>query len=106
VVGIASINITPGIFHAIDFVLIGKLAEESLFEFGRNRAGNNARNIHIRIAGAGETKIDNADDFIIFIEKNIAKIKIAVNEILLFSRFDILMILVDMVIVMLVIEFF
>lgn len=36
-------------------------------EFWRSRARKDARNIHIGVAGAGETEIDDANDLVVVI---------------------------------------
>lgn len=67
VVGVAGIDILPGDFHAVDFVGVIKVAEEGLLEFFWGGAGNNAGDVHIGVAGAGEAEIDYADDVVVFV---------------------------------------
>ena len=74
-VGVASVNMLPSGLHAVDFVLVGgKLGEECTFKIARNRAGDHAGNIHIRVASAGETKVNDANHLIVFVEQNVAEI--------------------------------
>lgn len=86
--GIAVVDVLPSDFHAVDFFFIFELAEEGGLEFVGSRAGNDAGDIHVWVAGAGETEIDKANDFVVFIEEDIAEVEIAMNEILLVGGTD------------------
>ena len=106
--GVALVNVLPDVFHVVDFGGVGgfKLVEEDLLKFGGGGAGDDAGNIHIGVAGAGEAEINDANHFVVLIEENVAEIKVSVNKLLLFGFFDVIMVGVDMVAVMLVVEFF
>ena len=65
--GVAVVDVLPGGFHARNFGGVFELAEEGFFEFFGGGAGNDASNVHIRVAGAGEAKINYADDFVVVI---------------------------------------
>lgn len=66
--GVAVVDILPSFFHAVDFGLVGKFSKKSFFKFFRRRARNDAGNVHVGIAGAGKTKVDYADDFVVFVK--------------------------------------
>ena len=107
VFGVAVVNMMPDVFHVVDFGGVGgfELVEEYLLEFGGGGAGDDAGNIHIGVAGAGEAEINDANHFVILVEKNVAEVKVAVDEFLLFSFFDVIMVGVDMVVVVFIVEF-
>ena len=86
--GIAVVDVLPSDFHAVDFFFIFELAEEGGFELVGSRAGNDAGDVHVWVASAGKTEIDKANDFVVLIEKNIAEVEIAMNEILLVGGTD------------------
>ena len=77
-VGVATVDMLPGGLHAGDFfgvfLVIAELGEEDVFKFGWGGARNYASDIHIGVAGAGKAKINYADNFIVFIEKDVAKV--------------------------------
>ena len=106
VVGVALVDIVPSVAHAVNFGGIVELAEEGFFEFSWGGAGDDASGVHVRIAGASETEVDNADDFVVFIEENVAEVEVAVDEFFQFSFFDVGVVGVDVLVVMLVVEFF
>ncbi len=101
--GVAGVDMLPGFFHAGDLGGVVKLLDESVGEFFRSGAREHAGDVHIGIASAGETKVDDADDFVVFIEEDITEIEIAVDEILFFGLFDVDVVLVDVLVVMLVV---
>lgn len=72
--GVAVVDILPGFFHAGDFGLIGKFGEEGGLEFFGRGAGNDAGDVHVRVAGAGKTKVDHADNFVVSVEQNVAEV--------------------------------
>ena len=108
-VGVATVDMLPGGFHAGDFVgvflVIAELGEEGVFKFGWGGAGNDAGNIHIGIAGAGKAKINHADNFVVFIEKDVTEIQIAMNELLFFGGFDVGVIFINVAVVVFIIKF-
>ena len=108
VFGVALVDVLPDIFHVVDFGGVGgfELVEEYLLEFGGGGAGDDAGDIHIWVAGAGEAEIDDTNHFVVLVEENVAEVKVAVDEFLFLGFFDVIMVGVDMVVVMLVIEFF
>ena len=67
VVGVAGVDMLPGLFHAGNLGRIVKVTKESVFEFFRRGTGNHAGNVHIRIAGAGKAKINHTDDLVVFV---------------------------------------
>lgn len=101
--GVAGVDMLPGFSHAGDLGGIVELLDESVGEFFGGGAGEHAGDVHIGVASASETKVDDADDFIVFIEEDIAEIEVAVDEILFFGLFDVDVILVNVLVVMLVI---
>ena len=105
--GVALVDVLPDTFHVVDFGSVGgfELVEEYLLEFGGGGAGDDAGDIHIGVAGAGEAEINDANHFVVFVEENVAEVKVAVDEFLLLGFFDVIMVGVDMVVVVLVVEF-
>lgn len=103
-VGVAGVDMLPSGAHARDFADVCKFGKKSFFKIFRNWAGKHAGGVHLGISGAGETKVDDADNFVILIEQNIAEVKIAMNKFFLLSFFDVSVVGVDMVVVMFVIE--
>lgn len=75
-----------------------------MLKFGGDGARNHAGNVHIGIASAGKTKIDYANDFVVFIEEDIAEIEVAVDEFLLLGLFNKGVVFVDMLDVVTIIE--
>ena len=67
VFGIAVVDMLPGLFHAGDFCGVVEMAEERLFELFGGRTGNDAGDVHIGVAGAGKTEVDDADDFVVVV---------------------------------------
>ena len=81
------------------------MAEKGVFKFGGSGSGKHAGDIHVRVAGAGKTKINHANHFIVFVEQNVAEIKIAVNKVVGLGVFDVVVVGIDMFFVVLVVEF-
>ena len=94
--GVAVINVLPSGAHAFNFGGVGEAAEQSGFEFFGSGARQHPSDIHIGITSAGETKINDADHFVVLVEQDITKVKIAVDEAIFFGVFDKFMIAVDM----------
>ena len=65
--GVAGVDVLPGLFHAGDFGGVVELAEEGGGEFGWSGTGEHASDVHVGIAGAGEAKINDADDLVVAI---------------------------------------
>lgn len=105
-VGIAGVDVVPDVLHVINFGLVVEFAQESFFEFFWNRAGNNAGNVHVWVANAGKTEVDDADDFVVFVEQDVAEIEVAMYKVVLLGVFDIFVIGWEMVFVVLIIKFF
>ena len=72
--GVAVVDVLPSGFHAIDFFGVFELAEEGFFELGWSGARNDAGDIHVWVADAGEAEINEANDFVVFVEQDIAEI--------------------------------
>lgn len=79
--GVAGVDILPSLFHARDFFSVFEFGKEGFFEIRRNGAREDARDVHVRIAGTGETEIDDTDNFVVLIKEDVAEIEIAVNKI-------------------------
>ena len=108
VLGIAVVDVLPGGLHAGDFGarIFVELAEEGVLKFGGGGTRKHAGYVHVGVAGAGETEIDYADDFVVFVEQDVAEIEVAVDELVGFGVFDVAVIGVDVFFVMFVVEFF
>ena len=106
VVGVAGVDMLPVGLHAGDLAggVGGELREEGVFELGRDGAGEDAGDVHIGVAGAGEAKIDDADDVVVGIEEDVAEVEVAVDELALLGGLDVGMVGIDVRIVVLVIE--
>ena len=72
--GVAGIDMFPSGFHPSYFGGIHKLGKEGFFKFFWNWARKHPSGVHLRIAGASKAKINHADDFVFFVEQNIAKV--------------------------------
>ena len=70
VLGITVVDMLPSRFHALDFGfgIFVEVAKEGIFKFGGSGARKHAGNIHVRVAGASKTEIDDANHFVIFVE--------------------------------------
>ena len=106
-VGIAGVDMLPGGLHAGNLAggVGGELGEEGVFELGRDGAGEDASNVHIGVAGAGEAKINDADDAVVRVEEDVAEVEVAMDELALLGGLDVGVVGVDVRIVVLVIEF-
>lgn len=106
VVGVAVVDIVPNLLHAADLrsVFVGELAEEGVFELLRGGARNHAGDVHLRVAGAGETEVDHANYFVVPIEEDVAEVEVAVNELVPLGALDVVVVCVDVGGVVLVVE--
>lgn len=104
---VASVDVAPGGFHAIDFgfVFFRKTAAQGVFELVGRGTGKHASNVHVGIASAGETEIDDADHLVVLVEQNVAEIEVAVDKLVRFGVFDESVVVVDVSFVVLIIEF-
>ena len=80
VFGVALVDIVPSVAHAVNLGSVVKLTEESFFELFGGGAGDDTCGVHVGITGASKAEVDNADDFVVFIEENVAEVEVAVNE--------------------------
>lgn len=103
-VGVAVVDIVPSLLHARDFGSVGELSEKSIFKLGGSGARDHASDVHLRVAGAGEAKINYADDFVVFVEQDIAEVEIAMDKLVLLGGLDIAMVGIDMLVVVLIVE--
>lgn len=67
VIGVAGVDMLPGGFHAWDFGSIGEFGEKRIFELFWHGARKHTSGVHLGIAEASKTKINDADDFVVFI---------------------------------------
>ena len=67
VLGVAVVDMLPDVFHVGDFFCVVKMFEKFLLKIVGSGAREDAGNVHIGIAGAGETEINDADHFVIFV---------------------------------------
>lgn len=102
-IGVAGVDVVPGSYHAFNFGLILKLRKKVVFELCGCGSGNYSGYVHVWVADAGKTKIDDANNFVVIVKENVAKIKVAVNEFLLLGGFDIVMVGIYMFVIMFVI---
>lgn len=100
---VAVVDMAPGLFHAFYFCSVVKVFEKGFFKFFGSRARNHTSDVHVRVAGAGETEINDADDFVIFIQEDITEVEIAVNKFFHFGFFNVVMVGVNMFIVMFIV---
>ena len=103
VFGVTIVDMLPSKFHTFDFFVVVEVFKEGLFELFRGRTGNHAGDVHVGVTGASETKIDKADNFIVFVKKNVAKVEVAVDEFLKLGFFDVVMVGVDVVVIMFIV---
>lgn len=67
VLGVSVINMLPDVFHVGDFLLVVEVAEEFLLKFVGGGARDDAGDVHIGVAGASETEVNNANHFVVFV---------------------------------------
>ena len=77
---VAGVDATPDVAHAEDFGVVFKFGLDGLFENWVGGAGDDARGVHVGVADAGEAEVDDADDFVLVVEKNVAEVEVAVDE--------------------------
>ena len=105
-VGVTSIDALPDIFHFVNLLFIFKFVEEHGLEFAGDGTRKDARNVHIRIASASKTKINKTDDAILIVEQDITKIEIAMNELGLLGRENVMKVVGEMFFIMTIIKLF
>lgn len=72
-VSVASVDMLPNKFHTINFgeflivFRVNKIIKNGSGKDIRNGARKNTRDIHIRVTSASETKINEADNFIVVV---------------------------------------
>lgn len=103
---VALVDVVPGIAHAVNFGSVVKLTEESFLKFLGGRAGDDTRGVHVGIACAGETEVDDADDFVVVVEEDITEVEVAVDEVASLGLFNESVVGVDVLVVVLVVELF
>lgn len=101
--GVAGVDMLPSLFHAGDFGGVVELIEKGGGETFWSGAREHAGNVHVGIAGTGEAEINDADDLVVVVKKDVAEVEVAMDEVLFFGLFDVGVVLIDMLIVMLVI---
>lgn len=67
VLSVAIVDMLPDVFHVGDLGGVIKVAEKFLLEIVGSGAGEDAGDVHIGVAGAGEAKIDDADHLVVFV---------------------------------------
>lgn len=67
VVGVAGVYVMPSGFHACDLRLVVEKGQKFGFKIGGSRARDYTGDVHIRIAGASKTEINDPDNFVVVI---------------------------------------
>lgn len=67
-VGVALVDVVPSIAHTGDLGSVVELTEENFLELFGGGARDDASGVHVGVASASETEIDDADDFVVVIE--------------------------------------
>ena len=67
VFGVAVVDMMPDVFHVVDFGGVVEIFEEFLLKIVGGGAGDDAGGIHVGVAGAGETEIDDANHLVVFV---------------------------------------
>ena len=106
VLGVAAIDMLPDVFHVVDFGGVVEMLEEFLLEVVGGGAGEDAGNVHVGIAGAGEAEVDDADHLVVLVEEDVAEVEVAVDELIGLGLFDVGVVGVDVVVVVFVVELF
>ena len=68
VADITGVDAMPDVAHDGYFGMIIEFFEDGFFEHGMGGSGEDAAGIHVRMAGASETEIENGYDFVFFVD--------------------------------------
>ena len=67
VFGVAVVDVMPDVFHVVDFGGVVEGFEKLLLEVVGGRAGDDAGDIHVGVAGAGKAEVDDANHLVVFV---------------------------------------
>lgn len=76
---VALVDAAPDVAHFGDFGVIVELGEDGVFEVWMGGAGEDAGSVHVGVTDAGEAEVDDADDFVLVVEEDVAEVEVAVD---------------------------
>lgn len=65
--GVAVVDMVPDVFHVVDFGGVVEIFEEFLLKIVGGGARDDAGGVHVGVAGASKTEIDDTNHLVVFV---------------------------------------